>query len=144
VKGARTLLTGSATQFMVIWLQGLRSRVQPLSSWLFGFRPLDRTSWWWKREEDEAVHLMVDRKQSVRKGQGTRPRLQMHTPSDLLPPARSHFLEFLEPSKIALPSGDHVFKSWAFFWRGGTLCIQTRTLPLGATVTHIWGREYLA
>jgi hypothetical protein len=43
-------------------------------------------------EEEEAICLIVDRKQSKRRGLETRLNLQSHNPSDLLPAARPHLL----------------------------------------------------
>jgi hypothetical protein len=45
---------------------------------------------WWRKD----LHLMVTRKQRIRatKGLGKRETLQKHTPSDLLPSTRPHFL----------------------------------------------------
>jgi hypothetical protein len=53
--------------------------------WAYGFC-LDRTSWQWECVIKENVHLMMGRKQGVRKGLGTRHNFQRQAPGDLLPP----------------------------------------------------------
>jgi hypothetical protein len=59
--------------------------------------------------EEEAVHLMVDRKLSDKKP-GPKSDLQRHTP-DLPPPPRPNLLKLTEHPKILPPVGDQVLNT---------------------------------
>jgi hypothetical protein len=91
-----------------IWQKNLREErftsahsFRGFSLLLLGLMHLNRTLWqWWRR----AVHLMADRKQRARQ-EGARDNL-LWSPSKLLPPPRSHLLQFPGLPKLALPAGN--------------------------------------
>jgi hypothetical protein len=67
-----------------------------------------------ERVAKKAVHFTVDKEaEKVRKGLQGRCDLGRHTPSNLLPPSRLHFLKFSELPKIAPDAGDQVFNAQA-------------------------------
>jgi hypothetical protein len=63
--------------------------------------------------KEEAVCLMVDRNNKERKELGFRYNLQKHCLLCLLLPFRPHLLMLPLYPKIAPPSGDHIFHTWA-------------------------------
>jgi hypothetical protein len=73
-----------------ILAQGFRG----FSPWLLGHMHLGRTSLQWKHMTGEFLHLMVARKQRVRKGSGTRYNLYRLMTNDLLSPPRPYLLSF--------------------------------------------------
>jgi hypothetical protein len=83
------------------------------SPWLFDLIYLGRTSWWQMRLlEEEAVHLMVDRKQSERGGDWQSSiTFKGHPPKSLLPPARSYLPMFSPPPKTAPSAGEQAFNT---------------------------------
>jgi hypothetical protein len=74
---------------------------------------------------EQGSHIRVARKQ--REWQevardSVPPRLSL---SNLPPPAMLHLIKFPELPKIASPARDYMFNTWAFWWGGGALHIQT-------------------
>jgi hypothetical protein len=61
----------------------------------------------WECVAEAVLHFLADSSRE-RKGPGAK-YPQVPTSSDLLPPARSHLLQFPEPPKIAPPAGNQSF-----------------------------------
>jgi hypothetical protein len=113
-------------QFLVLWqIPGknslwkkiiiLADSSRDFSAWLADPIAMGLTWWgrasWWQGMVEESV-LMTAWKQKDREGPGTRCTFPGHTSSDLLPPAKPHFLSSTT-SKVAQPAGDQVFNTRA-------------------------------
>jgi hypothetical protein len=83
-------------------------RFQRFSPWLLSPRPLGKTSLYKEHMEEEAVHLVVDKKQREERAGD---QLQRRTPSDPLLLSRTQLPTFPPPPKLAPRAGDQAINT---------------------------------